>query len=208
MLIRMLFLVNLLAVSLSACASPQPISPTAAQAALVEAWSADQHTVWEINWPAAPLGGPLAVEIWRAGPRYRYEILEAPAPALIGETLVFDGQTVWQYNRFDDSLLSLRLRGEEITEPVLSPVSDAFGLVIRLMLTPAEAAIQEAVQLHHRPTQKITLASASGDQLSLWRDEEMGLPIQIIFKLGEQSATLQARSFERLVNPPEGLFKP
>lgn len=208
MLVRILILINLLAVSLSACASPQPISPAAAQATLVEAWSADQHTVWEINWPAAPLGGLLTVETWRAGPRYRYEILAAPAPALIGETLVFDGQTAWQYNRFAAPPLSPRLRGGKITKPTLSPVSDAFALVNRLMTTPPEAATQETVQLHHRPAQKVTLTFTNGDQLSLWREEETGLPIQVIFKVGEQSATLQARSFERLVNPPEGLFEP
>jgi hypothetical protein len=208
MLMRRLILINLLAVSLSACASPQPISLATAQATLMEAWSADQHTIWEINWPAAPLGGSLAVETWRAGPRYRYEILEAPAPALIGETLVFDGQTAWRYNRFDDPPLSSHLQREEIAEPALSPVSDAFALVNRLMTTPPEAATQEAVQLNHRPAQKITMTFANGDQLALWREEQTGLPIQIIFKVGTQHATLQARSFERLVNPPEGLFKP
>jgi hypothetical protein len=83
---------------------PQPVSPATAQAALVEAWAADQHTVWEIDWPDAPVGGPLTVETWRAGSGYRYEILESTAPALVGEILIFDGQTAWQYNRFDDPL--------------------------------------------------------------------------------------------------------
>jgi hypothetical protein len=47
-----------------------------------------------------------------------------------------------------------------------------------------------------------------GDQLALWRDEATNLPVGITFAVRGQHATLKARSFERLVDPPEGLFKP
>jgi hypothetical protein len=169
---------------------------------------ADQHTIWEIEWPEAPVGGPVTVETWRAGSRYRYEILESTAPALVGETLIFDGQIAWQYNRFDDPLLSPRRQGKTISKPALSPVSDAFAIINPLLTTLPETASQEAVQFNRRSAQKITLTFANKDQLSLWQDEATHLPIQVTFAVGAQQSTLRARSFERLVNPPEGLFKP
>jgi outer membrane lipoprotein-sorting protein len=203
-----LIFIHLLTFSLCACASPQPVSPATTQTALLEAWAADQHTVWEIDWPDAPVGGPLTVETWRVGSWYRYEILESTAPALVGEILVFDGQTAWQYNRFDDSLLSSHKQGKEASELALSPVSDAFAVINRLLTTPAQTAGQEAVTFNHHSTQKITLTFDHGDQLALWRDETTNLPVRITFAAGGQEATLKARSFERLTNPPAGLFKP
>lgn len=208
MLGRVLIFIYLLAFNLSACASPQPVTPDMAQAALVEAWSADQHTVWEIDWPNMPAGGPLTVETWQAGSRYRYEILESTAPALVGEILIFDGQIAWQYNRFADPLLSPRRQGKETGELTLSPVADAFAIINRLLVTPAQTASQEAASFNHHSAQKITLTFAHGDQLALWQDETTNLPVRVTFAMGEQQATLKARSFERLPYPPEGLFEP
>ncbi len=208
MLGRVLILIHLLAFSLSACTSPQPVTPEMAQAALVEVWSADRHTVWEIDWPNMPVGGLLTVETWQAGSCYRYEILESTAPALVGEILIFDGQIAWQYNRFDDPLLSPRRQGKEVGEPTLAPIVDTFAIINRLLTTPARTASQEAAPFNHHSAQKITLTFAHGDQLALWRDEATNLPVRVTFVVGEQHATLKARSFERLPHPPEGLFEP
>jgi hypothetical protein len=202
MFFQVLFILNLLVLTLSACAAPEPISAKAAQATLADAWHVDQHTVWEIEWPAAPLGGLLTVETWRAGQRYRFEVLEATAPDLVGQTLLSDGQTAWRYNRFDSEMPLAP------SPPLLPPVSDAFAFVNRLMAATPETAVQEAVQLRSGPAQKITLTFDTGSNLTLWRDEITGLAVQVIFGVGQQQATLRARSFEPLLDPPEALFKP
>ncbi|GAB4408084.1 MAG: hypothetical protein Fur0044_01250 [Anaerolineae bacterium] len=193
----------ILAASLSACTAPQPIGVETAQAALLTAWQADQYIVWEIDWPAAPVGGPLTVATWRAGPRYRLEILEAVAPDLVGQTLIFDGVTAWGYQRFDSPPV--------VPQPVeahLSPVTDAFAIVTRLLDATPISATQEATQVGREPAQKITLTFSAGDSLTLWRDEATGLPVRLNFVAGRQQATLRARSFEPLSNPPQGLFEP
>ena len=167
------------------------MSPDPAQAIVANAWQSDQHIVWELDWPAAPAGGPLTVETWRMnedyrgdeyrgdtyrGDRYRYEILESAAPALVGETLVFNGQKAWQYNRFSTE-------GPVAPElPWLSPVSDAFAMIDTLIASSPQTATQEFVQIIHGPAQKITLTFDNGDRLILWRDEETQLPVKIYFR--------------------------
>jgi hypothetical protein len=191
----------LLGLGLSACGTAQPLNIPAAQATLFEAWSVDQHVVWELEWPAAPVGGPVTVETWRAGPRYRFEILEATVPALVGETLVFDGHTAWQYNRFDPA-------PAPISAPTLSPVSDAFALVNRLLLSAPSSAAQETMRFKQRATQKISLAFTNGDQLTFWRDEVTGLPVRLQCLVAGQPLTLRAKSFEALRDPTMELFQP
>ncbi len=164
-------------------------------------WQTEQHITWELDWPAAPVGGPLTVETWRSGERYRFEILEAVAPALIGETLVFDGRKAWQYKRFTAE------PPVTLTSPQLSPVSDAFAVIDQLLATPPQTATQEAAQTIHGPALKITLMFANGDRLLLWRDEETQLPVRVIFSVGGKEARLEARDFEPLPDPPEGLFE-
>lgn len=193
----------LLILTLSACTAPASLSPAIGQAVLARAWQADQHSVWEIDWPAAPIGGPLTVETWRAGSRYRYEILEATAPDLVGQILIFDGQTAWSYKRFDPPQVP-HPTGEER----LSPVTDAFDAISRLMGTVAEMASQEVVLLPSGPAQKLTLTYPNDKSLTFWRDEATGLPVRVIFTLKGQAATLRARSFAPLPDPPDGLFKP
>jgi outer membrane lipoprotein-sorting protein len=202
MFFQVLLSLNLLLLTLSACAAPEPVSAKAAQATLAAAWQVDQHIVWEIAWPAAPVGGPLTVESWRMGQRYRFEVLEATAPDLVGQTLLSDGQTTWRYNRFDTEMPPAP------SLPLLPPVSDAFAFINRVMAATPETAVQEAVQLRTGPAQKITLTFDSGSNLTLWRDETTGLPVQVIFQIGQQQATLRARSFEPLLDPPEALFRP
>lgn len=194
--------VVILGVSLSACASAKPIEVETAQAALLAAWQADQHIVWELDWPAAPGGGPLTVATWRAGLRYRLEILEAAAPDLVGQTLIFDGTNAWRYRRFDSPPMP------QPVEARLSPVTDAFAVVTRLLAATPASATEEPVQVGRAPAQKITLTFTGGDTLAVWRDEATGLPVRLSFVSGQQQATLRARSFELLSTPAEGLFKP
>jgi hypothetical protein len=123
------------------------------------------------------------------------------APALIGETLVFNGQTAWQYNRFAAE------PPVPLTLPRLSPVSDAFAAIDQLLITPPQTATQEIDQTIHGPAQKITLRFNNGDRLLLWRDEKTQLPVRVIFSVGGKEARLEARRFEVLVNPPDGLFE-
>ena len=203
MRLKILILTNLLFLILTGCASEQPVDPNVAQDMIATAWHSDQHTIWEIDWPAVPIGDPVTVETWHAGQRYRFEILESSAPALVGQTLVFDGQTGWCYNRFEAS------PPEAASLRVLSPVSDAFEVINRLTATPPITATrQKSAALNHGPAQKIGLTFENGDNLTVWIDKETGLPVRLIFRVEGNQANLKARYVEPLANPPEGLFRP
>jgi outer membrane lipoprotein-sorting protein len=166
------------------------------------AWQANQHIVWEIEWPAAPIGGPLTVETWRTDERYRYEILEATAPALIGQTLVFNGQTAWQFNRFDPDPPPV------LVSPALSPVSDVFAIIDTFVSTQPLTVTQAEDRLSHGPVRTIILTFENNESLTFWIDQETGLPGRIVFSREDDEATLQARSLEPLPDPPAGLFEP
>jgi hypothetical protein len=188
---------------LAACgAAPQPLNPTEAQALMTAAWHVPHHIIWELDWPAAPTGGPITVEVWQDIPRYRYELLEAVAPALVGQTLTFDDHRAWFYNRLEPK------PPVRLSEPALSPVSDAFTLIDRLLTATPQAATTEMVQLPSGPAQKITTTFANGDSLSLWREPSFGLPVRVELVWQGQPLTLQARSFVPLINPPTALFRP
>jgi hypothetical protein len=203
MIPRILILASLMPLGLIGCAAEQPVDLNIARQNLIDAWQADRHIVWEIDWPAAPVGGALTVETWRAGDRYRFEVLESTAPALVGQTLIFDGQTAWRYDRFEPEPPMMP------SSPVLSPVSDAFATVDRLITTPPTAATrQESSTLNHGPAQKIRLIFENGDSLAMWLDPENGLPVRIHFSVGSSQANLQARSFEPLSSVPKELFTP
>lgn len=202
MLSRISTLILILGWTLSACQQTQPLHPATAQATIVAVWQRDQHIVWELEWAAMPLGGPLTVETWRTGSRYRFEILEATAPALVGETLIVDGPQVWQYNHFAAEAPSAP------PAPWLSPISDAFLIIERLLDTPAQQASQTTIVLDNGPTHIITLEFRDGDHLSLWRDEKTGLPVRIYFSIEGEEAKLTARSFEPLRDFPLSLFRP
>lgn len=187
--------------SLIACVpSQQSLPPQRAQEVLAQVWQADAHITWEIDWPDAPTSGPLTVETWRAGDRYRLEILEAVAPALRGETLVFDGQNAWRYNRFQPPTVF------EPVSPILSPVSDAFNVVDRLLQISPNLAVQEPAYLNGISAQKVELTFVNTGWLRLWWDRQTGLPLQVIFSVQGQQVKLQARQAEPLVNPPDELF--
>ena len=197
---RTLIFVNLFIFMATACAASQPLAPDVSQQILLEIWRMDRHIVWELNWPAAPISGPLTVETWQSGNRYRFEILESPASALMGETLVFDGQNAWRYNRFRPPAAFTP------TTAVLSPLSDAFLLIDTRLGTTPQTATQESAQVNFSPAKKITATYPNGDRLTLWQDAETGLPAKIEFLFGTQKITLQARHAEYLLDPPNELF--
>ena len=174
-----------------------------AQDTLVRAWQADQHRVWELDWPAAPIGGLLTVETWRSAERYRFEILESTAPALIGQILIFDGQTAWWDNRFDQDL------PQPASSPTLSPVSDAFAIIETLLTSsPIAATRQDDTLLNYGPTSKISLTFEDENTLSFWLESKTNLPVRIFFSVGDSQAVLHARQVEPLIDPPAGLFRP
>jgi len=199
-LLKNLILLNFTIIVVVACASSQPLSPQSAQQILADSWQAGQHIIWEIDWPEAPISGSLTVETWRINGQYHYEILEAPTAALVGQVLVFDGQDAWRYNRFEPPSTFTS------TTPSLSPVSDAFTIIDRLISTPPQMATLEMAQVNSSPAEKITVIFPNDDTLTLWREVETGLPIRLIFSLNKQQATLKAREFEPLYDPPKELF--
>jgi outer membrane lipoprotein-sorting protein len=202
MILEFFFFVGVALLGITGCAAGRPTEPDQAQAAVVEAWQAPQHIVWEIDWPAAPVGGPLTVESWRAGDRYRFEILESTAPDLIGQTLVFNGKRAWRYNRFES------VSPESTAAARLSPVTDAVAVIEQFVAkTPHAATRQPDSLLDAGPVQKIALNFDNDNSLTAWIDEETGLPIRLQFLENGRQAILQARDFEPLPDPPSGLFE-
>lgn len=182
------------------CTRSQPIEPEPVQTRLAQAWLAPQHTIWDIDWPAMPLSGPLTVETWRAGSRYRFEILETIAPDLAGQTFVFDGQQGWQYNRFE---LNTSLTTGVTT---FSPVSDAFDMITRLSETPPHIATETVTQINGEPAQKIALTWTNGDSLAVWVHLETKLVLQAQFIIDGQRGLLTARQVEALPDDPSTLL--
>ena len=203
MTLKILVLSIFLTIGLIACAVGRPISPDEAQASIRAAWQRDQHMLWEITWTAMPVGGPVVIETWRAGQRYRYEILEAPAPALVGEMLVFDGQQAWRYNRFQPMVVVT-----STDEPWLAPISEVFKVIENLNNRLPQTATQSQTQLDQRSTQQIVLAFENQDYLAVWIDSRTGLPSRLRFSLNGITGRLEAREAEPLRDPAEALFKP
>jgi len=196
---RLIFWVKILVI-LAGCAQTEPASPLLARQLLRDAWHANQHAVWELAWPNAPVGGPITVEIWQSGSRYRYEVLEAVPPALVGETLVFDGRQAWRYNRFapPEKFVS--------TGPTLSPVTDALAVVDQLLEMSPQTAEQITTQVNFKPARKIALEFSTGHRLTMWLSTGSGLPLRVMFAAGGQQGMLEVRHAEPLVNPPAELF--
>ncbi|RME98003.1 MAG: hypothetical protein D6768_18340 [Chloroflexi bacterium] len=186
---------------LAGCAAAQSTNPEQARELMLSAWQANQHAVWELDWPNAPAGGPVTFEVWQARPRYRLEILESPAPALMGEMLVFDGQRAHRANR-------LSAQGETtLPAPQLSPVTGARALVDGLLQQNAAAAEESRATVRGQSAQKITLQFADGSRLAMWILPATGLPLKIEFAAGSQRGTLTARHVEPLNHPPAELFE-
>jgi outer membrane lipoprotein-sorting protein len=185
---------------LASCAAAVSTEPGPAQNIVRQAWLADQHTVWDIDWPNAPVGGPVTAEIWQAGPRRRIEILEAPAPALIGQTLVTDGVSFRQFNR-----LAVE-PSPPITTTQLAPVTPLINLINRLLAQPAQSASTQVGLINDVPVRQYSLIFADTQQLSLWLNEQTGLPLQLALVDGRQQAKIRVRSVEPFPDPPPELF--
>lgn len=140
------------------------------------------------------------METWRAGSRYRYEILETTAPALAGQTFVFDGQQRWLYNRFEPNT--------SLTSGVtaLSPVSDAFDTITDLLETPSQTASETVTHINGEPAQKIALIFPDGDSLAVWLHLETKLVLQAQFIVDGQHGLLTARQVEVLPDDPSSLL--
>lgn len=198
-----MILVSVLLLGLAACSSQPASDPQSAQSILVRAWETDRHAVWEIDWPAAPVGGPVTAETWQVEGRYRYEILESTAPDLVGQVLVFDGQQGWLDDRFDSE------PARPISPSLLSPVSETFAVIDRLLATPpASATHQESSILDYGPVQKTELVYFNGDRLVFWLEPELKQPVRVVFSTKGSRARLNARHIELLPNAPAGLFEP
>lgn len=197
----------MLLAALPACAAAQPLDAAQARATVLAAWQANQHAVWELNWPNSPVAGPITVETWRAGNCARgncarYEILEAEAPALVGQSLVVAGPQSWQFNRLEAAEPTLA------TYPELAPVTPAITLINRLLANTPAAATLERARVNTVWADKISLQFKTGDRLVFFVETATGLPVQIEFAAGEQSGRIRARSVEPLPQPPPELFRP
>lgn len=193
--------------ALPACAAAQPLDAAQARATVLAAWQANQHAVWELNWPNSPVAGPVTVEAWRAGGCARggcarYEILEAEAPALVGQTLVMTGPQSWQFNRLEAAETT------PATYPELAPVTPAISLINRLLANTPVAATLERARVEAVWADKINLQFKTGDRLVFFVEAATGLPVQIEFTAGEQTGRIRARSVELLPQPPPELFRP
>lgn len=183
------------------CGAGEPALPTLTE--FQAAWGRDQHAVWEVDWPAAPLPGPVVVEAWQSGARRRFEVLEAAAPALIGETLVSDGQTGWLFNRFETDLTAV-----EAAEARFSPLDDALALVTRqLGRDPRRVTPLGRATLPSGLARGWQLAFDSGATLDLWLLEQEGLVGQVRLTGPQASFRLRARQVEPLDDAPAGLFE-
>jgi hypothetical protein len=194
-------LLVILVLATAACSRETPLPAEPVRQQVQAAWLADRHTTWEIDWPNAPVGGPLTVESWQAENRYRYEILETAAPALLGEVLVFDGAQAWRYNWLTPDT------PPQQTPPQLSPVTDAFESVSALLNQPPVRANIQADTVLLKPARKVTLTFENGDTLVAWFDAPtQSMLLQLIFNVGEQQGRLIARHSEPLVTPDKRLF--
>lgn len=187
------------------CAGPgsDVVSPEVVLAELRAAWQRDQHAVWEMEWPGAPLAGPMAVEVWLSGPRRRFEMLESGAPALVGETLVSDGRTAWLFNRFADGVTEV---GAE--EARFSPLSDALLIIsAHLAREPRSVRALGEASLPTGPAHRWRLIYPEGTTLDLWLEDETGLISAMKLAGPGGDFSLTARLIEPLDEVPEGLFR-
>lgn len=203
--IRLITILGLLGLILAAtgCAAAQPIAPAAARQQVINAWQADQQAVWALDWPAVPVAGPVTAAVWRNGPNLRLEILEAAAPALLGQTLIVRGAAAWHTNRFD------RPPQPQPSAPALPPLTDAFALIeSTLAQTPTTASRQAVGTVAHGPAEVIRLGYPGGHSLTAWLHRETGLLLRLDLAVEAGQLSLQAHRVEPLPNPPAGLFDP
>lgn len=167
-----------------------------------QAWAQGWHGVWELQWSAMPVPGPVVFEGWvtenRA--RQRYEILEADVPSLVGLAYVNDGSAAIIFNRLEETVPPERGGGDM----PFSPVTDALAKVDRtLAQLPAVAQIRRAGTLS-----RVDFSPAPGEAASVWVDETCGCVIRVTVHTSDSDFVLAARSMTKLDVPQPHLFEP
>jgi len=187
-------------VLLTACGARQTVSPAAAQARVQSAWGADWHGTWELQWQQMPLNGSVVFEGWvSAGrTRRRYELLEAPSPALVGLVYVNDGSAAVIFNRLEESVSATR--GDAALS--FSPVTDALARVDRVLAQPPQTVSARA----DGGITRYTFGWANGHSVKIWLDEALVRVVRIEIRTGDDSLTLAARTVSPLGAVPPGLF--
>jgi hypothetical protein len=172
-----------------------------------QAWRADWHGVWQIEWAGAPVQGPLVAEVWHAADgRLRVETLEAPVPALNNLVLVQDDTASWLYDGRQN-----QVQGgpghQPLRIPLISDALDATTWLLESIDAAAEVAVTGSDQLESGSATRLKITLSSGDRALLWVDTETGVPARL--KLNSAiwgEAVFTARSLSRLERPHPGLF--
>lgn len=185
-----------LLLGLMACAGPS-VSPAEAQRQAAQAWAQAQHGTFTLTWPQAPLSGPVIFEAWFTANRQqrRFEILQAPTPALVGLVYLSDGVSAGYANR-----LSPGAPATGAATLPFSPLSDALAVVDRWLVQPAQSARQSGHTL--------TLLYPAGEKLTLTLNPQTGLITFIALSNSNEDFTLTTPDAEPLGEPLPGLFTP
>ena len=211
-MLRVFMVLQLIFIGVIACQAPYSIEPEMAQRQLQKAWELNQHAVWEIDWPNAPVGGTVVVEYWQFDNQYRFEILEATSARLVGEILISNGNSTWRYNRFkfDMAVQTLELTDfGHMDKPTrqLSPVTDLFSMIGRLLRRSTTlSAQQQLTSTLSGSSKKIELLFADQTRLVFWLDLETNLPLQVKLITGYETILIKAQSDKPLIHPLYGLF--
>ena len=183
---------------LTACGAAQTVSPAEAQSRVRAAWGADTHGVWALQWRQMPLGGSVVFEAWTAGRARRFEILEAPSPALVGLVYVNDGSAAVIFNRLEESVPLVRGDGSL----PFSPVTDALAAVDLLLAQSPQTVSARA----EGSITRYTFGWADGQSAKIWLDEQSARVVRLEIHTAADDITLAARSVSPLKDIPAGLF--
>ncbi len=186
---------------LTACGASSPVTDAEWQS-MGMAWRRGTHGVWELQWSRPPLAAPIVFEAWLTENRtqQRLEILEAPAPSLVGLAYVNDGSTAVIYNRLEAAVPPVT--GDAALP--FSPVTDALARVDRLLAdAPPTATLRRDGALARYEFQ-----TAAGDSAAVWVDETCGCLLRVTIRSDAETFTLAARSVTPLGTPIPRLFEP
>lgn len=186
---------------LTACGASSPVTDAEGQSMRM-AWRRGTHGVWELQWNQMPLAAPVVFEAWLTENRaqQRLEILEAPAPSLVGLAYVNDGAVAVIYNRLEATVPPV---SGNATLP-FSPVTNALARVDRLLADAPPAVTRQrdgAVARYEFPT-------ASGGAAAVWVDETCDCLLRVTIRSDAETFTLAARSVTPLGTPIPHLFEP